>query len=84
LTKKNPIPSHAKSMEDCKQTHEINGDTVSFQVTCDRNDFQMESSGTMTYSGDSMQGHIKSHQVRKGKAMDSSIDISGQYLGPCE
>jgi hypothetical protein len=85
MTKKNPIPNHnrMKSMDDCQQTHEFNGDTVTFHVTCNRNDFQMESSGKMTYSGDTMQGHIKSHQVKSGKSMDTVIDISGQYLGPC-
>ena len=83
ITKQHPVPNQTESMEGCQQTHEINGDTVNFHLTCDRSDFQMESTGSMTYTGDTMQGHIKSHQVRASRTMDSTIDVTGQYLGPC-
>lgn len=86
ITKQNPVPQHLKDpnmANYCQQTHEIDGDTVNFHMTCDHNDFQMESSGSMTYTGDSMQGHIKSHQVKAGKTMDSTINITGQYEGSC-
>jgi hypothetical protein len=83
ITKQNPVPNHVKNPEYCQQTHDFNGNTVNFHMTCDRNNTQIESSGRMTYTGDSMQGEIKTHQVTSGKAMDSTVDITGQYLGPC-
>jgi len=86
ITNQNPVPQHLKDMNMenyCQQTHEINGGTVKFHLTCDHDDFQMESSGTMTYAGDSMTGSIKSHEVKAGKTLDSTINITGQYVGPC-
>jgi hypothetical protein len=87
VTKQNPIPKYTKNakMDNyCQQSHDIQGNTVNFHVTCDHNDFQMESTGTMTYSGDSMQGHIKNHQVEHGQSMDSTISVTGQYQGACD
>ena len=83
MTQQNPIPKHMPSNEHCQETHEINGDTVNFHTTCNFDNTEIESTGEMKYSGDSMEGHIKSHEVRKGKATDSAIDINGQYVGPC-
>jgi len=87
LTKKNPVPHFHKNskMEDyCEQTHDIQGNTVTFHMTCNHDDFQMDSNGTMIYTGDSMKGHIKSHEEKAGKTMDSTIDITGQYQGACD
>ena len=86
MTKHDPVPSGFSkgSREDlCQKTHEINGNTVNFHVSCKDTDAQMDATGSMTYTGDSMEGHIKSHGVRAGKSMDSTVDITGQYLGPC-
>ena len=57
----------------------MNGNTVNFHTTCKHDDMQMEATGNMTYTGDSMDGHIKSHESRAGKSMDSTIDITGKY-----
>ena len=83
ITKQNPVPKNKYSSAYCQVTHNTNGNVVNFHTTCDHNNMQMESSGSMTYAGDTMQGHIKSHEVVAGKTMDSSIDITGQYAGPC-
>jgi hypothetical protein len=87
LNKENPIPKHSPSSEvnkHCQESHDISGDTVNFKSNCNFKDIQVDSSGTMKYSGDSMEGHIKSHQVRDGQSMDSTIDVTGKYLGPCD
>lgn len=85
LTNNNPIPKQNKAQTDdhCQSTHEMDGNTVKFHSTCNYNNTQMESSGEMTYTGDSMTGHLKNHEVTGGNPTDSSIDISGQYQGPC-
>jgi len=83
LTKQNPVPKREHSDKHCKETHEINGDTVTFSSSCNYNDTQMESNGTVKYSGDTMEGHIKSHGTAGGRPMDNTIDITGQYVGPC-
>jgi len=84
VTKANPVPKDPKMGNDCQETHDIQGNTVNFHVTCNRDDFQLDSTGTSTYTGDSMEGHIKSHQVSKGHTMDSTVNIAGQYIGPCD
>lgn len=80
VTNQNPLP---KQMKDCQQTHETNGDTVTFHASCSHGGIQSESSGSMTYTGDSMQGQIKSHTQMPGGALDQTIDITGEYVGPC-
>ena len=82
VTNKNPVPD-AKMPEKCQQTHTINGNTVNFQVSCNAKDTQIDSTGQVTYKGDTMQGNIKSRQVINGKSMDAAIQINGKYLGPC-
>jgi hypothetical protein len=82
ITNQNPVPK-SKMAEDCQETHDKSGDTINFHMTCNKPDFQMDSTGHVTYTGSSMEGQIKSHQVAQGRDMNSTIDISGQYLGPC-
>ena len=79
VTNDNPVPQ-GKDEEGCKQTHTLKGNTVNFEVVCD----QSRSTGQVTYDRDSMKGTIKSTQTEHGRPQDVTIDISGQYLGPCE
>ena len=87
LTKQDPIPRFTKNPNIgnyCQQTHVMTGNTVSFNMTCAHNDFQMNSSGNMTYTGDNMAGSITSHETRAGQTMDSTISVTGQYVGACD
>jgi hypothetical protein len=87
LTKQNPIPHFTKRTDIenyCQQTHVMTGNTVTFNMTCNHNDFQMNSSGTMSYTGDTMQGSITSHESNAGHSMDSAISLTGQYMGACD
>lgn len=85
LTEKNPVPDHTQAQfkERCQSRHQIVGNTVNFQTTCNYEGSQIESTGNMTYSGGSMKGHIKTHQVASAQAMDTTLDMTGEYLGPC-
>jgi len=83
LTKQNPVPKNNKMPQSCEETHEMNGNTVNFHTTCNQDDTKMDATGSMVYNGDSMQGHIKSHESRAGKDLDATIDITGKYAGPC-
>lgn len=79
VTNENPAPD-ATAEEGCRQTHSISGNTVNFETVCT----DSKSTGQMTYSGDSMTGHIKSHQTVDGQATDTTIEVTGQYVGPCD
>ena len=79
LTNDNPVPE-AEDQEDCQQTHNIKGNTVNFEVVCAKS----HSTGQVTYKDETMKGMIKTTQNEDGRETTSTIDISGQYVGPCE
>ncbi len=84
VSKQNPVPRYSKEdQDDCQHTNDISGNKVHFHTVCNRDDMQMDATGEMTYTGDSMEGHIKSHMVKAGRSMNSVVDITGQYIGPC-
>ena len=72
LTNDNPVPQQDDS---CTSTHTIDGSTVKFETTC----ADSHSTGEITYQNESMNGTIMS-QSADGEA---TIEISGQYIGPC-
>lgn len=80
VTHQNPVP---KQHSGCQGTHQINGDTVTFNATCSSGSAVINSSGTFTYQGDSMNGHIQTSQSGGGRTINSTVDITGQYAGPC-
>ena len=74
-----PVPD-LPSAENCQETHEINGNTVKFKITCSGKGGEMKSSGT----GETMEGTIESHQMEHDRAVDATIEVTGKYLGPCK
>ena len=78
LTNAHPVPTR-DDQKDCQETHSIKGNTVHFDVVC----ADSKSSGDMTYENDSMKGRMTSTQTERGKKTTSTIDVRGQYEGPC-
>lgn len=77
LTNDNPVPE--SNEKGCQQTHTMKGNTVDFEVICE----DSRSTGHVTYKNDSMSGTITSTQTEHGRQQHTTIDISGQYIGPC-
>jgi hypothetical protein len=87
ITNTNPVPKMDKDKDAsaCEQTHDTKGNTVTFHSVCKEKDGQVEVDGKMTFTGETMQGQMKSHQVSKGgQVTDATIDLSGKYVGPCK
>lgn len=78
MTNNDPVPQ-TPGQEDCQTTHSINGNAVHFESVCKDSTFI----GDITYEQDSMKGKIQS-QATTADGQNAVIDISGQYLGPCE
>ncbi len=78
ISNDNPVPE-GKNEQGCKQTHTIKGNTVEFEVVC----ADSRSTGQVTYDKDSMKGTIKSTHTEHGQQQNMTVDISGQYVGPC-
>ena len=78
LTNDNPVPK-ASNEDNCKETHAVKGNTINFETVCNTS----HSSGQVTYKNDSMKGTISSTQTENGRETNATIDISGEYVGPC-
>ena len=72
----------SKSYQGCQETHQANGDTVTFQSTCNNGNIQTTYNGNLTFNGNSMQGHMDGQQKYATGTNNYSYDITGQYLGP--
>ena len=79
ITNENPVPESDAADEGCRQTHSISGPTVDFQTVC----ADSTSTGQVTYENDSMRGTIHSREMADGKETNVTIQITGQYAGPC-
>ena len=58
--------------------------TVTFSISCDTNGMKMTSTGHVTYSGDTMEGTSTSQMSVGGMDVNSTAQLSGKYLGPCD
>jgi len=77
VTNNDPIPE-VTTEEDCVSTHTTAGNTVHFDIQCP----DSNSSGEVMYMNESMHGSITTVQIADGQ--QATIDISGEYTGPCE
>ena len=84
LTNQNPITQPKSLPSGCSLPQiQKNGNKISYQINCNNGDYQMKQTGEETFDGDTMQGLIKSHQTVKGMNIDSTMEITGRYIGPC-
>ena len=78
ITNAHPVPQR-QEQKGCHETHAITGNTVHFDVVC----ADTTSSGDVTYDNDSMHGRMTSTHTEHGRPMTATIDVHGQYEGPC-
>ena len=87
ITKKDLVPKTANKEQKCDiKSQKILGNTVSWNMVCVDKNGTMESQGEITYAGSSYQGAVKTKTTTKdrpGKAMTSSIKMTGKRLGAC-
>jgi len=85
LTKSDPVPQNKDKNYDCKTTgQKISGNTVSYSVECKGKEGVMQTSGTTTYSDNSMNGASTTNFKMKGQpAMQMANKIKGKYIGAC-
>ena len=84
VTNQNLVPD-LKMPPGCSSPQvEKKDNTVSFNMSCDTQGMKMISSGHVTYSGEDMDGVSTSQMTVGGMEMNSTAQISGKYLGPCD
>ena len=85
ITKNDPVPRSKDKNYDCKTiAHKISGNTVIYNVECKGKEGVMETSGTTTYSDNSMKGTSTIKVKMKGQPEIQMVsNIKGKYLGKC-
>jgi len=87
MTKKDMAPKPmSKGEQNCKmKDQKVVGDTVTYVMECREKDGSvMESTGKMTYKGDSFDGtNNVTMKGKQGPPMQMTSRMSGKYLGPC-
>ena len=77
------VPQSQDANSECVVSDmEIKGDTVSWKIVCSGANGGMEGTGTVTYSGDTMEGTMD--MVIQGAGMHVINKISGKRIGDCD
>ena len=86
LTKDDLIPkNHPKGQNNCSVSDQkINGDTVSWKVTCKSGASETASEGSITYKGETFDGTINVAMNGGPISMKATTVMSGKYIGPCD
>ena len=83
ITKEDLVPQSDEANKECEVTDvKIDGDTVSWKIICAGQNGQMEGTGRITYSGDTMEGTMD--MVIKGAGMKVKNKIIGKRIGKCD
>jgi len=81
LNKERMIPTQQDRNRDCEIIdQDVSGDTVTWKMRCTSGGMVSETSGSSTYSGNTMQGSM---QVTS-KGMKMSSHVTGKRIGDCE
>ena len=77
------VPQSQEANSECVVSDmETSGDTVSWKIVCSGANGRMEGTGTITYSGDTMEGTID--MLMPDAGMQVKNTISGKRIGDCD
>ncbi len=85
ITKSDPVPQNKDKNYDCKIiSQKVVGNTVHYNVQCTGKEGTIQTSGTTTYTNQSMSGSSTTSMKIKGQPeMKMSNTMKGKYIGPC-
>jgi len=85
ITRNDPVPQTNDKNYDCKIIDQkISGDTVRYTVECKGKEGEMKTSGTSTYTGNSMNGTSTTIFKMEGQPeMQMEGKTTGKYVGNC-
>jgi len=86
LTKKDIVPQKKEKNQDCTMiSNKIEGNTVTWVMQCKDKHGTMESTGTVTYKGESFESTINNVTTDPGgNKMKSAIHLTGKRTGDCK
>lgn len=84
VTEKDMVPASKGANQECQVTDIVrNGNTVSWKITCGGQSGGMEGTGSVTYTGDSMNGTMDMVITGAGNMKVKNI-MSGRRIGECD
>lgn len=85
ITKSNPVPQNQDKNYECKIiSQKISGSTVSYNVKCTGKEGIIQTTGTTTYTDNSMHGSsTTSFKIEGQPEMQMTSKIKGKYIGAC-
>lgn len=85
VTKNDAVPKNKDKNYECKTTlQNFVGNTINYKVECKGQDTVMQTSGTTTYTGNTMTGQSNTKFKTKGQPeMQMLSKMKGKYIGPC-
>lgn len=85
LTEKNPVPNGAAGAQGCKiKNMKTEGNTVTYTMTCQQQGMAIDTSGTITYSGDTFEGTSQTKMGPAAGGMTITTYIKGKRIGKCD
>ncbi len=85
LTEQDPVPNQGAANQDCNITDLVTqGNTISWKMECSQQGQKMESTGQMTYKGDSFEGTILTNMGTQAGNMTITTIISGKRISDCK
>lgn len=85
LTEQKPLPNISFGDENCEiEDTQTEGNTVSFKMVCEQQGMESESSGEMTFKGDSLEGTTQTKLGPSAKGITVISKIAGRRIGECD
>jgi hypothetical protein len=86
LTKKDMVPQQKGNNQDCKMiSNKVTGNTVTWVMKCTAKNGVTDSTGKITYKGNSFAGTVRNvTKDNEGTKMESSMKMSGKRIGDCK
>ena len=85
LTEQNPLPNSSSGAQGCEiKDMQTEGSTITYTMVCEQQGMKIESSGEMTYKGDSLEGTTKTTMGPDAGGVTVLTRIAGKRIGECE
>ncbi len=85
VTSEKYLPTEPEKNTNCKMIYsKQEGNRVSWKAVCKEKDSNVESTGTMTYGGNTFTSVVDSVMTGGGETVKTKTTMKGNYLGPCK
>ena len=84
MTEQDPVPRASADAQGCKVTDmNTSGNTVTYTIVCDQQGAETESTGEVTFSGDTFEGKSTTKMGPAAGGMTVTVMTKGKRIGSC-